>query len=94
MGAVAIAIAEDDPRLLFVPLEEATVPPPGLIEHLKAMWWAVHPTKGLVFYDKKTMSPQCNSNQAISNRLRAMYPWAEVRFIPSAFRRIDPQDHC
>lgn len=86
-------VSADDPRLTFVPLEVATVPPKGLIEHLKDQWWTVHPEKGLVFYDKKVMAPQCNSNESITRRFKEMYPWAEVRFIPSVFRRINPHDY-
>lgn len=87
------ALAEDDPRLTFKPIEDAVVPPPGLIKHIKDHWWAVHPTRGLVFWDKKRMSPQCNSNLAVTTSLARMYPWAEVRFIPSVFFRIDPHDY-
>ncbi len=84
---------EDSPRLTFVPIEVATVPPAGLIEHLKDRWWSVHPTKGLIFFDK-CMAPQCNGTEAIARRLQeSLYPWAECRFIPSAFRRIDPRDY-
>ena len=94
MEAVRDRVAENDARLIFVPLEKATVPPPGLIEHIANSWWVVHPEKGVVFWDKKYMSPQCNTNELLTKRFAAMYPWAEVRFIPSVFRRINPQDYC
>lgn len=85
---------EDSPRLFFVPLEEAIVPPRGLIECIKDSWWSVHPTKGLIFWDKRARSPQCNSNEAIARRLQQqLYPWAECKFIPLVFRRIDPREY-
>jgi hypothetical protein len=80
-------------RYVFIPVEKAIVPPPGLIEHIKDHWWLVHPEKGVAFYDKRAMAPQCNSNRFIVERVLASSPWAEVRFIPSVFRRIDPQDY-
>jgi hypothetical protein len=84
-------IHEDDPRLTFTLLEKAIVPPTGLIEHIKDKWWIVHPVKGVVYFRKH--SPQCNSDQEISRRFLAMYPWAELRHIPSVFRTIDPRDY-
>ena len=92
-------IEADDPRLKFVPLDQLTTPPPGLIEHLKDRFWIVHPDKGAVFGnpDKKgrDMSPQCNSNKdCVEAVFINMYPWAEIKFIQSAFRRINPQDYC
>lgn len=86
------SMAEDDKRLSFLPLEKATNPPAGFLNHVKDHWWAVHPTKGLVFF-KKT-SPQCNSNESLSKRINAMYPWAEVRLIPSVFFPVDPNDYA
>jgi hypothetical protein len=86
---------EDNPRLFFLSVEKAVVPPPGIIEHIKDHWWSVHPTKGLIFWDKRARSPQANSNEDIARRLQqSLYPWAECRFIPSVFRKIDIQDYC
>ena len=85
-------ISDDDPRLKFVPLEQAIIPPSGLIEHIKDRWWAVHPNKGLIFWGKG-QSPQCNSNKDIAERIFVIYPWAEVKFIPSVFRQINPNDY-
>lgn len=85
-------IAEDS--FVFVPLETATVPPGGLIEHLKDRWWMVHPEKGVAFFVTRGFhAAQCNRNEAITRRLAENYPWAEVRFIPSVFRKIKPQDY-
>jgi hypothetical protein len=92
--------AEDDARLIFQPIDQAVVPPGGIIEHLKDRWWIVHPTKGLVWYianrrdrSLERASPQCNSNELISRRFSDAYPWAEIRFMPSVFRRINPHDY-
>lgn len=81
-------------RFVFVPIDEAIVPPGGLIEHLKDRWWVVHPEKGVAYFDKRHKSPQCNSNETITRRLAQAYPWAEVRFLPSVFRRINPHDYA
>jgi hypothetical protein len=90
-----MAYAEDDPRLKFVPLVEATKPPPDLIRHLENFWWIVHPTKGVVYFigAGKHMSPQANRSQEICTRFLADYPWAQVLHIPSVFHRINPQDY-
>ncbi len=86
-------MSDIESRFRYIPLEKATVPPPGLIHHMKDMWWMVHPEKGLVFFDKM-MSPQCNSIESITRRLSAPYAWAEVRQIPSVFYSINPSDYC
>jgi len=86
-------IPEDHPRLVFLPFDKAVDPPSGLIEHLKDHWWVVHPIKGLVFWDKRNQSPICNSNKTLTERFTKFYPWAEVRFFPSVFRRINPNDY-
>lgn len=80
-------------RFVFVPESVATVPPAGLIEHIKDSWWAVHPECGLAFYGPRAMAPQCNRDESITRRISAKYPWAEVRFYPSVFRRINPSDY-
>ena len=81
----------DISRFKFVPLERAIVPPAGLIEHVKDHWWMVHPEKGLAMFDGKFK--QCNVNEQIVRGRLATYPWAEVRFVPSAFFPIDPHDY-
>lgn len=86
----------DQTHFKFVPLEQATTPPNGLINHIKDHWWCVHPEKGVMYYvgpKGKLNSPQCNSNADIARRLAASYPDVEVRFIPSVFHRIDPSDY-
>lgn len=91
-------MTEDDPTITYISIEEATKPPGGLIEHLRDKWWSVHPTKGLIFYvgkgKPKCFSPQCNSNEDITRRIQEMlYPWAEVRFMPSVFIKRKPSDY-
>jgi hypothetical protein len=81
---------QDDPRLSFVSLKEATVPPAGLIEHIKDRWWVVHPEKGVCYF--KT-SPLCNASKKIVSERLCNYSWAEARFIPSVFRTINPNDY-
>ncbi len=78
----------------FVPFEEATTPPAGLIDHMKDRWWMVHPERGLAFYKSgKNLSAQCNGDERITRKFADAHDWAEVRFIPSVFRRIDPNDY-
>ena len=86
-------VEADHPRLVFVSVHEAINPPGGLINHIKDSWWVLHPAKGLVFWDKRSMSPQCNSNEAVTHGLAKMYPWAEVKFLPSVFHRIKISDY-
>lgn len=91
-------VNEDDPRLVFVPLSKAATPPPGLIEHLKDRYWCSHPENGLLFWSipgSRLLAPQCNANEGIARHLRdSLYPWAEVKLVPSVFREIDPRDYC
>jgi hypothetical protein len=89
-----MAVPEDHPRLVFLSEAEAITPPAGIIVCLKDRWWSVHPTKGLIFWDKRSMSPQCNGDELMSRKLTAeMYPWAECKFFPLVFRRINPRDY-
>jgi hypothetical protein len=88
-------IPEDDKHLRFVPLATLTTPPSGLIEHLPDRWWLIHPVHGAVFWHERHVSAaQCNRDERIAVSIRdRMYPWAQVGFIKSAFRRIDPHDY-
>jgi hypothetical protein len=86
-------INEDDPRLVFVPIEHASTPPGGIIQHLKDRYWCVHPTRGLVFWTSQLMWPQCDSDERCSKAIRdEVYPWADVVFVPSVFRLVNPRD--
>lgn len=90
---------EDDPRLVFVPIETAIKPPGGIIMHLVKRWWSMHPQKGIIFWrpDKKVRYPgfpQCNSQETLARDIcNRLYPWAEVRFLESVFYHIDPHDY-
>lgn len=85
----------NEDRFKFVPIDEAVVPPSGIIQHFKDHWWIVHPEKGLAFFDSRGwLSPQCNGDERVTRRLAQHYPWAEVQFIPSAFRRVNPSDYA
>lgn len=84
-------MTEDDKRLSFVPIEKAVVPPSGLIEHIKDHYWLVHPVKGIVFWKE---SPQANRNEELTRRWQKNNLWAEVMFLPSVFRSINPSDYC
>jgi hypothetical protein len=88
-------IAEDDPRLVFQPFDAE--PPAGLCMHYKNSYWACHSEKGLILWRahprETALSPQCNTQELVAKMfVQKMYPWAEVRFIPSAFVRSRPQD--
>lgn len=75
-------------KFVYLPLEVATTPPPGQVRHFKDHWWAVDPERGLLFYKMgRSRSPQCNTNQAITDRLKPH--WAESRLIPSVFVRVN-----
>lgn len=81
-----------DKNLRFVLLEKATIPPNGLIEHFKDCYWIVHPEKGVVYWKH---SPQCNKSEEITKNIaKSLYSWVEIKFIPSIFRSINPNDYC
>lgn len=92
-------IEPTDYRLVFTPLDEATTPPPGLIEHLKDQWWSCHPERGLIWWDadgkrRGSYSPQCNPFEINARALSTkMYPWAVIQKIPSVFRKINLRDY-
>lgn len=95
--------AEDD-DFVFIPIEQATEPPDGIIEHIKDSWWVVHQDKGVAFYcprNKRTgkrskfMASQCNSDEAIARHLAMRGPLknVEVKFLPSVFKRVYIEDY-
>ena len=91
------SFAEDDKRLKFLSEAEAVVPPNDLIKHIKDCWWLVHPTKGLLFFvgnDRRFFSAQANRSKDVVNSMHWMAPWAEIKFYPSVFHKINPQDYC
>ena len=89
-------VSRDDKRLVFVPIEVATNPPSGLVEHFSNNWWIYDIERGVVYwkFSGRHLAPQCNSNLAVTMHLReTMYPWAEVKQIEHVFRRINPHDY-
>lgn len=91
------SFTENDKRLQFISEATAIMPPNDLIKHIKDCWWLVHPTKGLLIFVGPTgrnYSPQCNQNKAVVESLKFMAPWAEVKFFPSVFYRINPSDYA
>lgn len=86
-----------NPKLNFVPLDIATVPPGGMIQHYKDKWWAIDPEYGLIFWEPGKISPgspQCNANEDTARTLtEKVYPWAYVAFLPSVFVRLDLRDY-
>lgn len=94
---------EDD--YLFLPLDEAASPTSGVyFRRIADSWWAVHPEKGLVFYNPLNPRtgrrrhghkgwPQCNSDQRIKELTGRLLPFpVEVRFFPSVFVQISVGD--
>jgi hypothetical protein len=82
---------------VFVPIEKATTPPAGLIEHLKDRWWLYIEGKGVAYYRDKRGNrfPQCSGDKRITESLRTrLFPEAEVRFFPSIFHQINPHDYA
>lgn len=90
---------DNDPHLVFFKLSDLIVPPSGLIEHLRNKHWIVHPEKGLAFWrsyhkDPDTLlKPWCNDNPEITKIMLKHFPWGEVQFVPSVFRKINPRDY-
>ena len=94
-------IYRTDPRLVFVPIEEAIEPPTGARERevIRDSWWVVDPDGQLIYYQSKLATgyrfvPQCNAIEGVTRFVvERIYPWAKVRFIERVFRKVHPQDH-
>jgi hypothetical protein len=81
---------QDDPHLVFRPVDSLTDPPDGLVQVIKDAWWCSLPDRGLLFYRSTPKScylaPQCNRNQDVAEAIRLrFYPWAELVFVPAVF---------
>lgn len=91
----ARGIARDDRRLTFVPVDEASVPPDGMVRHIKERWWCVCPDRGLIFFRLhrgSSQHPQCNADESLARRvMERLYPWAECRFVASVFVKDNDQ---
>jgi len=92
-----MSVEKTDSRLVFVPLEKAIIPPPGLIEHFWQRHWIFDPERGILYWRPETsrgLFPQCNGNPTITESMRTrIYPWAEVLCVESVFRTINPHDY-
>lgn len=90
-------VEKDDDRLRFISFEKVTTAPDGLCNHYKDRWWVVAPEKGVLFWKPHKRwagHPQCNSNEALTKSLmEKLYPWAEIRFMPSVFVKAEPRDY-
>jgi hypothetical protein len=93
---------EDD--YVFLPVDQATTPPDGIIMHYRDYWWAVHPEKGLAFFNPRNRrgqrthgrygAPQANPHETISRRVSGYHPFPhEVRKIPSVFVPVNIGDY-
>ncbi len=97
-----MAIEPDDPRMVYLP-EADVLKASGHCGVMRDRWFCVHPERGLIFWQPDTRkrkgsltgaSPQCNSNESISQSIQAkLYPWAEVKFIPMVIVPIDVGDY-
>jgi hypothetical protein len=81
-------IEADDPRLLWVDIEEAKRFKKGVCTDYTNYWWIVHPTKDCIAFWSPTARigiygmPQCNHDEAVTRKIfAAMYPWARVQQI-------------
>ena len=85
-------ISESD--YVFLPVDEAVSPAKGgFFQHYVDAWWAVHPERGLAFYNPPNTrtgrrrhhglgSPQCNTDERISRSVAGKTVsslWPEVR---------------
>ncbi|QIG70562.1 hypothetical protein PP744_gp093 [Rhizobium phage RHph_N38] len=94
-------IEPDDKRLVFLP-ETDILKASGTCDALRNRWFAVHPDKGLIFWQVETRRqgqlrgafPQCNSSKHITEDLiTRMYPWAEVKFFDLVLVPININDY-
>jgi len=84
-------VTKDDKNISFIPFSKAVAAPEGNIYHCKNRWWCCDPERGLILWRGR---PQCNSNELVARLLQAgIYPWAELKFMPSAFIPVDPADY-
>lgn len=89
---------------VFVPIEEATVSPGGLVMCYRNRWWGVDGQDRISYYnpvgrngrrlDPGIGAPQCNGNEDIARRIMTKYPWVvDVRLLPFVFHSINPADY-
>lgn len=91
-------IEKDDPRLRFISLDKVASAPSGLVWNYTNRFWAVCPERGVMFWKPKKRwpgfgAPQCNSEESIAKSIQEkLYPWAEVKFLPSVFIKASPDE--
>lgn len=96
-----MAYDQDDPRLVYM-AESNVTSSKGSCDVMKNRWFAVHPERGLVFWQPNGRrkgqlvgsAPQCNSDKNIAERVVApMFPWAEIKFFETVIVPIDVSDY-
>lgn len=97
-------VPEDD--FLFLPESEAAAPTKGaFFQRYADFWWAVHPEKGLVFFNPKNRrsgrrkfsylgAPQCNTDERIKQATTATLPFeVEVKKLPLVWVQVNLSDY-
>lgn len=79
----------NDPRIVYVPLEEATAPRDGAV-YMTNRWWSYVEDRGILFYraspKDRHLSPQCSAQRAVSELVtKRLYPWATIKLIPVVY---------
>lgn len=85
-------ISENDSRLIYLPLHEMTEVR-GTYKVLENLFWVIHSTRGLVFFDPtrgklglEGAYPQANPKELTARRIASiLYPWAFVELINRVF---------
>jgi hypothetical protein len=91
IAEISSQIKENDPRIEFVHLDVAAIPPEGIIEHIKDHFWLSHPNKGIIYlrHNRRFRSPLCShSYEDLSKMWHEFLPWTEILFIRSVFQRV------
>lgn len=92
---------QDDPRIVYMPEAEITKAY-GHCDVMRNRWFAVHPERGLVFWQiirsrkgkLQGAAPQCNGDKSIADRIIApSFPWAEVKFFETVIVPINVSDY-
>jgi hypothetical protein len=92
---------------LFLPVDQVAAPVKGVyFQRYADAWWAVHPDKGLVFYNPRRGdgrrrhsywgAPQCNTDERIArgvSRDHLPFP-VEVRKFPVVFVQVNISDYA
>lgn len=88
----------NDPRLVFIPIEQAATPPDGFrfYQVYENRWWITVDDK-LVFFRARRrdpLSPQCNPSEGCIRHIqKSLYPWATCVQVPVVCMAADPQDY-